>query len=155
MEYKTVTPMKWGAGLAYTFGNYGLVSVDYEGTDYSTLKMYGYEDGYYVKWEDADKEAREKFKMATNIRAGAEYRINQYALRAGYAYYGSPVKNENSFARHTISAGAGYQWNGGFIDAVYSFSPGNKESLLLYADNNILKSTNFAGKFVITLGFRF
>jgi hypothetical protein len=155
MDYKTVTPIKWGTGIAYTFGSQALVSVEYEGTDYSSLKMYGYEDGHYVKWTNAGEEAREKFKVATNIRAGGEYRIKQYALRAGYSYYGSPVKNDNSFARHIIAAGAGYQWGGGFIDATYSFSPGNKETLLLYTDNNILKNTNFAGKIIITLGFRF
>jgi hypothetical protein len=154
-DYKTVTPVKWGMGFAYIFDNHALISVDYEGADYSTLKMYGHEDGYYIKLMDADKEAREKFKTATNIRVGGEYHIKQYALRAGYSYYGSPVKNDNSFARHIIAAGVGYQWDGGFLDAVYSFSPGNKETLSLYADNNILKNTNFAGKFVITLGFRF
>jgi hypothetical protein len=155
MEYKIVTPVKWGMGLAYTFGHRGLVSVDYEGADYSALSMYGYEDDYYVKWVDAAEEAREKFKTVTNIRAGGEYRIDQYALRAGYAYYGSPVKNDNSYVRHIISAGVGAQWGGCFMDAVYSFSPGNKETLSLYTDNNILKNTNFAGKFVVTLGFRF
>jgi hypothetical protein len=155
MDYKIVTPIKWGTGFAYTFDDYGLVSVDYEGSDYSTLKMYGYEDGHYVKWTDVDEEAREKFKIVSNIRVGGEYRIKQFALRAGYSYYGSPVKGNSDFARHIIAAGVGYQWAGGFIDTVYSFSPGNKETLSLYADNNILKNTNFAGKFLITLGFRF
>ncbi|MDR2449875.1 MAG: hypothetical protein LBD52_07955 [Prevotellaceae bacterium] len=154
-EYKVVTPVKWGMGLAYTFGNYGLLSVEYEGADYSTLKMYGLENDYYVQWMDVDKDAQELFKVATNIRAGAEYRINQCSLRAGYSYYGSPVKDNDDFARHIIAAGAGYQWDGGFIDAVYSFSPGNKETFSLYTNSNELKNTNFAGKFIITLGFRF
>ncbi|MDR3184666.1 MAG: hypothetical protein LBT49_04595 [Prevotellaceae bacterium] len=162
-DYKVVTPVKWGTGFAYIFDNYGLISIDYEGTDYSTLKMYGLEDNYYVRWTDVDDEVREEFKVATHIRAGVEYRIKQYALRGGYAYYGSPVKNDDSYARHIISAGAGYQSGGYFIDAVYSASPGNKETLSpykketlsLYADNNNLKNTNFAGKFLITLGFRF
>jgi long-subunit fatty acid transport protein len=155
MEYKVVTPIKWGTGFAYTFGSRALVSVEYEGMDYSTLQMYGYENDHYIKWTDVDDDARQNFKTATNIRAGAEYHINRYALRAGYSYYSSPIKNEDNFARHIIAAGVGYQWGGGFIDATYSFSPGNKETLLLYADNNILKNTNFAGKFIITLGFRF
>jgi hypothetical protein len=154
-EYKVITPVKWGTGLAYTFGNYGLISIDYESTDYSTLKMYGYEDGYYVKWTNAAEEARETFKMVSNIRVGGEYRIKQYALRAGYSYYGSPVKDNSDYARHIIAAGAGYQWDGGFIDAVYSFSPGNKETFSLYTNSPELKNTNFAGKFIITLGFRF
>jgi long-subunit fatty acid transport protein len=102
-----------------------------------------------------DDEAHRNFKVATNIRAGGEYRIKQYALRAGYSYYGSPVKNDNSFARHIIAAGAGYQWGGGFIDATYSFSPGNEETFLLYTGSDSVKSTNFAGKFIVTLGFRF
>jgi hypothetical protein len=155
IDYKVVTPVKWGTGLAYTFDNYALVSVEYEGADYTDIKMYGFENDYYVRWTDVDNDARKYFKVATNIRAGAEYRINQYALRAGYAYYGSPVKNDNSFVRHIVSAGAGYQWNGGFIDAVYSFSPGNKETFSLYESSTNVKNTNFAGKFVITLGFRF
>jgi hypothetical protein len=154
-DYKVVTPIKWGTGIAYTFNNYALVSVEYEGLDYTTLSMYGYENDYYVKWPDVDEFARENFKVATNIRTGAEYRINRYALRAGYSYYGSPVKNDNSFARHIIAAGAGYQWDGGFIDAAYSFSPGNKETFSLYEGSDNVKNTNFAGKFIITLGFRF
>jgi hypothetical protein len=154
-DYKTVTPVKWGTGLAYTFGSQALISVEYEGTDYSALKMYGYESNHYVRLSDVDDEVRANFKMATNIRAGGEYRINQYALRAGYSYYGSPVKNNDSFARHIIAAGAGYQWGGGFIDATYSFSPGNEEIFSLYAGSNNVKNTNFAGKIIVTLGFRF
>jgi hypothetical protein len=129
--------------------------VDYEGADYSTLKMYGYENDYYVRWTDVDDVVREQFRVATNIRVGAEYRIKQYALRAGYSYYGSPVKNNSDLARHIIAAGVGYQWEGGFLDATYSFSPGNKETFSRYTNSNELKSTNFAGKFIITLGFRF
>jgi hypothetical protein len=154
-DYKTVTPVKWGTGLAYTFGSQALVSVEYEGTDYSALKMYGYENNYYVKLSDVDVDVHNNFKVATNIRAGGEYRINQYALRVGYSYYGSPVKNDDSFARHIIAAGAGYQWGGGFIDATYSFSPGNEETFSLYADSDNVKNTNFAGKIIVTLGFRF
>jgi hypothetical protein len=154
-DYKLVTPIKWGTGLAYTFGSQALVSVEYEGTDYSTLKMYGYENDHYVRLSDVDNDARNKFKVATNIRAGGEYRIKQYALRAGYSYYGSPVKNDDNFTRHIIAAGAGYQWGGGFIDATYSFSPGNKETFSLYTGGDNVKNTNFAGKIIITLGFRF
>jgi hypothetical protein len=154
-DYKTVTPVKWGTGLAYTFGSQALVSVEYEGTDYSALKMYGYENNYYVRLSDVDNDAHKNFKVATNIRAGGEYRIGQYALRAGYSYYGSPVKNDDSFARHIIAAGAGYQWGGGFIDATYSFSPGNEETFSLYAGSDSVKNTNFAGKIIVTLGFRF
>ena len=77
-------------------------------------------------------------KNMSDIKVGAEYRINALRLRAGYGYASSPLDNitlsaynsngntgdatySNLFVgeRNTIGAGIGYDWKSFFIDAAY------------------------------------
>jgi len=151
-DYKLITPKKWGMGLAYTFGDVAIVSVDYENIDYRTIKMYGEEGSHYEKWEEASEEAKEKFRLTNNVRVGIEYRINQFALRGGYAFYESPEKGYKDAG--IISAGFGYRRQSFFIDGTYAFSPYNTTQTVYDGSTNATIDY-FAQKFVLTLGFLF
>jgi hypothetical protein len=154
-DYRINTPMKWGTGLAYTFGNFGMISVEYEGQDFSMIRMLGHENGRYRRMTGENDYIKNNFKLVTNIRAGAEVRLNQFSIRAGYAYYGSPVKNDNSFARNVFSAGLGYRIGDFYIDGTYAFSPNNEEHFEIYGGSSELTTTSTAGRIILTLGFRF
>ncbi|MDR3236142.1 MAG: hypothetical protein LBT48_05370 [Prevotellaceae bacterium] len=155
MEYKLITPKKWGMGLAYTFGEVALISVDYESIDYRTITMYGAEGSYYEKWEDVSEEATANFRLTNNIRVGVEYRINQIALRGGYAFYEKPEKGNRNDNRSIISAGIGYRRQSFFIDGTYAFSPSNTTQQSFYNGGFDAATDYFAQKFVLTLGFVF
>jgi hypothetical protein len=152
-DYRITTPMRWGAGVAYTFGAVALVSVDYEGVNYGSTAMYEY-DGSEGSFKPDNKQLQNDCRTAANIRVGAEYKISDYAVRAGYAYYQNPQKNYK--ATQIGSVGFGYRGRFFSMDAAYSFAPGLKENIVMYSGNPYEMSINrFHGKLILTFGFRF
>lgn len=162
-DYRINTPLKWGGGLAYVIGKMAIISVEYEGADYGATTMLGYNGQRYVKlaytgndprYRFEDDYTKQNFGLVTNVRAGAEVRLNPVAIRAGYAYYGSPVKDDNDYARNIFSVGLGYSVGGFYIDGAYAFSPNNKQTQSFYNDSPYIETDSFFGKISLTLGFR-
>ncbi|MDR1406239.1 MAG: hypothetical protein LBI89_03450 [Prevotellaceae bacterium] len=152
-DYRITSPMKWGVGIAYTFGSVALLSVDYEGINYGNTEMYeeNGSTGIYGKINDGLKTA---CRTTANIRIGGEYKINDFAVRAGYAYYQNARKDYEDI--QIGSVGFGYRGRFFSIDAAYSFAPKIKENYILYNGNSNKVATNvFSNKFMVTLGFRF
>lgn len=89
------TPYTVDAGIAYTFGPYGFISVDYELMDYSVMKFsmrhdsgYGAMDDYFPELNSANKNF---CGLSHTIRVGAEVKVTpQLALRAGYNLITNP-----------------------------------------------------------------
>ena len=160
-DYSITTPIKWGTGLAYVIGNNAVVSVEYEGQDFSTTKMRGHNHaklpyvGGDTKYMYEDDYTKDNFKLVSNIRAGVEYRLPQLSFRLGYAYYGSPVKNNDNLARNIFALGLGYRNNGFYVDGTYSFSPNMDNNYTIYTDSPIMTTNSYFGKIAVTVGFRF
>lgn len=159
-SYNVRTPWRFNAGVAYTFGKFGLISIDYEGVDYRTMKM----GKRYDRWAfEKDNEAIRngsdvfRFRCAHNFRAGAEIRIAQIiAIRGGYSFYGSP---ERSFEpTHMASGGLGFRANKCFADAGFSYRLGETEGFSLYdtGDKQIPGLNTLSRlRIVLTFGVRF
>ena len=96
-EYCLKSPYVLDLGLAYTFGAFGLLSVDYELMDYSVMKFKDvYEDSYYYG-DDTFRVANEVNNLfcgaSHSLRVGAEVRVTpMLSLRAGYSFITSPEK---------------------------------------------------------------
>lgn len=91
-SYALIMPARYTFGVAQTFGRKGLVSFDFEMSDYSHMKYTtndGYNDGRYFAVEN---NVISNFAgMAFEGRLGAEYRLTpSLSLRAGYSYQTSP-----------------------------------------------------------------
>ena len=117
-DYKVTAPMRWSLGAAYTFGGFGLVSLDYEGVDYSGIKMADY-NGNRSSFNDENYRIGRGFGYSSIIRAGAEFRFCSFAsLRAGYNHYGTPgsLVDDNSrevykyASTNLISGGVGFRF---------------------------------------------
>lgn len=89
VDYIVQTPSKWTFGVAYLFGKNGLVSLD---VDYLNNKNHTYKnDNGFIIDEVNDFFALD-FAKTLNARLGAEWRVTEdFSLRAGGAYYGSPL----------------------------------------------------------------
>lgn len=157
-DYRVNTPYKLIAGAAYTFKNYGLISVDYEFIDYSSMRMKEHIDYWGPNGFDSENYAiKNTLRAASNLRVGVEGNLPAgFALRAGYSYYGSPYKsnikegddygyiladNGNVTApnysigvgdntTNVYSAGIGYRFKYGFVDFGYSLTKSKVEYLL-------------------------
>lgn len=159
-HYRVNSPFRWNLGASYVIGKIGLISVDYEGTDYSTITMLT-DDGDKRAFQDANNEIANDFRSAGVLRAGAEVRPTaNLAIRAGYSRYGNPEKNFGYDVDY-ISAGVGFSGSSGmFLDMAFQKRISNDEGFSLYNDytNNTapIGSLEISGwKFLVTLGFRF
>ena len=93
-NYRLRTPYVANAGVAYTIPGLGLVSVDYELTDYSVMK-FSDTDSYFDggTW-DATNEANSLFcGLSHSLRAGVEVTpFGGFSLRAGYSFVSDPER---------------------------------------------------------------
>lgn len=119
-DYKIESPYKLIGSVAYTFGTKALISVDYEFIDYAKMRFGKGGDGY--KFIDENQDIKSNYTSTFNLKTGAEYWIGSLALRAGYAYYGSPYIDGNEYAAsHTdiFSGGFGLAINSVNLDWAY------------------------------------
>ena len=159
-EYKVATPARYNFSAAYLFNNVGAISLDYEYVDYATMTM---KDRYSARGGDSftgeNSIIKNEFTGASNIRLGAEYRASEsFALRAGYAFYGSPYKNSiqgGDPTRQTISFGLGFRADGFFIDAAYRYIMSQSGLYTIYSGSNTISEKYNTSQLALTVGFKF
>lgn len=176
-EYRLISPFRFNVGLAYTFGNFGLISADYEMCDYSGMnfKSRSYrDDGVF----DASNDEIKDYMGASHIfRAGIEIKpVAELAIRAGYGlttsperYYEDNVKQAVKANRNSFSVGLGYSSDGSFFtDLAFRATRYADEYVYPYDDyifgdesgNGYFPSPEILNKkwmydIMLTIGFRF
>ena len=153
-NYSVTTPFRAIGSLGFIIKKIAIVNVDYEYVDYKNAKLSSRPNVF----AEVNNTIRQKYTSATNLRAGAEFRLDPFAIRIGYALYGSPFKaGENKNAtRSSYTAGVGYRTNHYFIDFAYVYTMSNQNDYLynpefVKATEN--KITN--ASFMLTFGLRF
>jgi len=139
-KYKLRTPAKYTGSLAYIFGEKGLISVDYGIKDYSNNKLRP-NDGVF---NASNNFFNEEMKVASELRVGAEYRINHFSMRGGYRYEQSPYKNiKYTGDLNGFSLGVGYEFAGSRLDLSYAYSTRSyKTSLVDSYYNNVYRNAD-------------
>ena len=127
-NYQLRTPMRANFGLAWTFGSYGLISADYELSNYGSIRYY--ENNNYRNdgpVNALNEEIKSRCGVGHNFRIGGEIRpLSFMSVRAGYGFQTSgkkydysgksPVKlNFNEMTVHTASIGLGFTTKGSFF----------------------------------------
>ena len=103
--YEFFTPHTFTGNLAFFVGPYGMISADVDYMNYGRGKFSS--DDY--SFSDVNQDIRDILKPTCNIRVGAEWRLHQYFLRGGGAYYGSPYGfGENYGSVKKLALGIGY-----------------------------------------------
>lgn len=160
-SYNLRTPLKGSLGASYIIGGQAIISADVDFIDYASTKFSnvngGGSDGTII---DNNNEIRKNYQSAINYRVGAEYKISNVSLRAGYGLNGSPFKNDTdgNFDIKTYSAGLGYRVKNYYIDVAYQNMQTNN-TISTYTLNNgteptaAIKSTK--DNVFLTLGLRF
>ncbi|GHT34234.1 hemin receptor [Bacteroidia bacterium] len=89
-DYKYRTPDKWLFSAAAIIGQTALIGVDYELTNYGNMKMYD-DRGYGL--DVTNNEIKSNFGSVGTLRVGGELKVTpQFAIRAGAAWIGNPVR---------------------------------------------------------------
>ncbi|MDR1554113.1 MAG: outer membrane protein transport protein [Prevotellaceae bacterium] len=158
-DYKVSTPARYNLSAAYLLSNIGAVSMDYEYVDYSTIKMKDGSESIYEDSFDGENDLiKKEFKGASNIRLGLEVKpVANFAIRAGYAFYGSPYKKSagGNPTRQIYSFGLGYRIDGFFIDAAYKYLTSKSGLYTVYDGSNTVSEKYITNQFALTFGFRF
>ncbi len=166
-DYELNTPLRAIGSLGLVFGQAGLISVDYEYTDYTKARLRSSE---YL-FSDENRAIRESFTAQHTIRIGGEVQLSPVILRAGYGYYGNPYRSEiNEAQRSIISVGFGLREQEYFIDFAYTYTFYSEDYHLYLLDSEDPVDYNLTGgqwqppvvnrdfsasTFRVTVGWRF
>ncbi len=109
-QYRVRTPGKWSLGTTAFINKNGFVTADLELVNYAQTQIRS--DNFSPNQENDF--INNAFRSVTNVRLGAEYRIQSIFLRAGYAYYQDPLDNNRD--RDYITFGTGYRNQEFYLD---------------------------------------
>lgn len=157
-NYNLSTPLRLNAGIAYTFGSYGLISADYEFVDYSMSRLRSNGDKTAFNFEN--DQIKNNYKAVNNARLGIEIKPMQgFAVRGGYSYYQNPDKNAGSDL-HYVSAGLGFIGKSGVFADFALQRRLSTEDFKLYSDAGSQRAPigtldDSRIKLMFTIGFRF
>ena len=173
-RYRVISPFRFNVGLAYTFGNFGLISADYEMCDYSGMRLKETEtndNSYYDDGVNAD--IREYMGASHMFRAGLEIKpAAAFAIRAGYTlttsperYYENDVRQPVKANRNSFSAGLGFSSSGSFFaDLAFRATKYADEYIYPYSDYILgedyfpspeILNRKWMYDVMLTIGFRF
>ena len=141
-SWSFISPSRMLLGVSYTFGQRGVIAVDYERSWYNGIRVKDAPNG--VELDMYDNTFRNQFKGSNTLRVGVEFKpVPIVALRAGFGYSGSWLKDDDTNLDVPIakqityySAGVGFMLSRGVsLDVAYSYQL-NKQTAynLYYAD---------------------
>jgi hypothetical protein len=158
-SYALTTPFRVIGGVALQIKKIALVSADYEFVDYGTAKFSETGDGY--DYGDKNQAIKNTLGPVSNLRLGAEVRLNRIYLRGGYGYYGKAFKQSNDINHNldynSLSFGAGFREQNIFIDFGYT-SLSNPQQYILYdssVETAVADINTQRNLFAVTFGYKF
>ncbi|MDA3953502.1 MAG: hypothetical protein PF485_07635 [Bacteroidales bacterium] len=164
-RFKLISPLRTVGSIGFQIGKIGLIDIDYEYVDYSTMKMDDEYNSLEVNVDNSD--IKLVFQETHNIRAGIEVRTGPLYVRAGGRYSTSPYADvtdalNTDFAKITIAGGLGYREKNFFIDFAFAQTSYNYKMIAydLNAyydtyDNNNASIDHKLNNFVLTFGIKF
>lgn len=160
-SYKLRTPLKVTGGIGLFINKQGFISADVDYVDYSKINFSSVDNLNSDIISDNNSEVINTYKSAVNYRLGAEYKIANVMIRAGYGAKGSPYKkpkNSTALKTETFSGGLGYRINNYYIDIAYqnvSYNADFKPYLLADGKEPSANVKNTKNNVFLTIGSRF
>jgi hypothetical protein len=154
-EYTLRTPMKVSGGATF-ISEFGFITADVEFVNYSKAKYTSQISDDFSYENDGIKG---QYTPVINYRAGAEYRHEQYRVRAGYSFQADPYRDDDQANQsiHSFSGGVGYRGTSFFVDATAVFSNTERNRSPYFVDGvdpvafQKFRNTNY----IVTFGFIF
>lgn len=152
-------PARYMASAAFIAGKLGVISADYELTDFGNIRMgnSGFASEYDYAFENETIEAI--YRATHRVRIGAEFRLGEvWRLRSGMMYQTSPFVNGVAIndAMMTYTVGGGFRKGAFFADIGGSFTQFD-ESYWIYdpglINQTVLQNTRL--NFLLSIGLRF
>ena len=174
-KYSFREPWRANFGIAYTIGQFAVISADYEMCDYRTMKFKRERfNDYHDYFEDINNEIKTIYGKSHMFRLGAEMKFGAIAVRGGYGRTLSPEKADvfgdplPKMVTQNASLGLGFASKGSFFaDAAVRYCFATQEYFMPYddymydANGDLLAfapeilNTRSAWKVMLTIGWRF
>jgi hypothetical protein len=158
-DYGVQVPAKVGVGAALILGNFGIVSADYESSDFSRMVMYGITGGT-SEFAAENLAIQENYKRVHKGKLGTEFRLGDvYRLRAGVGYRTSvhtDLAGKSNEPLFNWNVGGGYKKDDFYCDGAIMISK-NKDGYFLYDPSLISIATidNLLVQVSFSVGIRF
>jgi len=152
-DYRLTTPFRAIGSIAFIIGQYGLVSADYEYVNYSQARFNSAYDSYLT----VNDQIKSDYQSWGNIRVGTEWRISNFRIRGGFAYFSNPYTGGiNNLERFQVSGGFGYRAKHFFTDVSYVWTKMNQQYYLYDASMvNPAAISSYTNTVLTTVGVRF
>lgn len=180
-SYDMVFPFRYNFGAALTFGPWAVLSADYEGVNYAHARFSESSDGEfegynYDLFASQNQDIREFLGISHSFRAGVEFKpMPGLAVRTGYNYITSGIKDGSEGAKQIVSFGLGYSSSGSFyadcalrlrfipdeylIPYYYYYAPDPSEFYNKEIDDSVLtpeiRIQSTVAEAMVTVGWRF
>lgn len=158
-EYDLTTPWRLNAGATIFIQKHGFITADIEQVNYTQARYTSEVAG--IEFGSDNDQIKGLYRPVTNVRLGAEFRLQMWRFRGGYQFMPEPFSQEqNGVARSLrgISGGIGYRAEKYFVDFALVHQAGDN-SYRPYSINRtaspllLFRQTSTYGLF--TVGFTF
>lgn len=158
-DYSLQTPGNVSLGATFFLQKQGFFTIDVERTNYTKAKYNAVTQG--VSFDAENDDIQSLYQPVYNIRAGAEYRLNAFRFRGGYAFMPEPFKstqNDVSTSLQRITGGVGYREKNFYIDmaVVHNFGDNSYRPYTVNsAATPLVSSSQKATNLIFTVGLTF
>ena len=154
-QFNLRSPGRINLGASAFLGKLGFISGDVQFVDYTTSQLRSNDFN-----ETGDNQViGELYRDVINYRLGAEFRLDDFRLRAGYAYYGDPYNDGSNYdeSRQNFSGGFGYRGRDYFIDLAVVRSQKNRlfGTYFPTVQGDFVDTENITTTVSATIGFNF
>jgi hypothetical protein len=157
-DYTFIQPLKATFGASFYGGKWGFVSVDYELNDYPhSSYRFPTAPSEELYWNNR---TGSEYRVASTVKAGAEFSFKSLRVRGGFAWSQSPLKATMpgyDGARYTGTVGLGYRGTHFYADAAYAYNQYKDYYMPYITSTNQPISLNTATyhALLFTVGYRF
>lgn len=162
VDFNMRTPWRAIVSLATVLKQKAIISADYEYVDYKNASFSEIEDYNTLQEKQVNQEIQDYLRATHNFRIGAEYRFNKiFSLRAGYAFWDSPYRNEihkNHNRLQAFTAGAGLNFGAFYCNAAYIHKFSENKTVFYSFDeiqSEPVKNQYLGNEARLTFGVRF
>ncbi|MDJ1501048.1 hypothetical protein [Xanthocytophaga agilis] len=159
-DYRLTTPLRTSIGAAIFIGKHGFVSGDIEYQPYRATRLngdFGTAASGISQSVEYNNEIRSIYRNLFNFRAGGEYRISIFRVRAGLMFQDDPFTQSTDDLKRTQMAytgGLGIKVNKFFADFALAYRT-SKQAYTPYTDAPSAIIKNQFTSAVITIGSSF
>lgn len=158
-DYSVRSPSRLMANAAFILGKFGIVSADYEYTNFDRIRMNGSATNSY-DYSSENNTIKSIYRSTHKVRAGFELRVhNSVYLRGGAVYQQNPLSTESGEdapALITYTGGVGYRNDYFFADLGISFTE-RSSSYYLY-DPRFVEAADISQRYtrgILSIGTKF